>query len=386
MAQTFLDDKVNEVTEENLKTSPKSGQQPIQQSVKKVSTLTNQSSSIETSSSKVTNESAGQTKEKSKFLRRKKQTLQRKNPATNTKTPNSSDSLDESLTPVNINGDSTTPSDEIPEVSTKGASTNTKSDKELKQITKERQKNTQKTIDAINFIQPSLELTKEEQQQVDIALTRAEQEQLTILWRATLERNKTIRFIVEKLTPESKDKKKNQILSQVLNTAIFLPFYALQSVAPTDTSALASYVGAGLAGDIINGRATKNNDKMQLSQTEMVIMFMMIDQVAERVRTQFHSYKQERIDEILALNELEESKLEAAASLDTARPESRFLSQVRIRQVERELRRITLRARSNRIVLVDLSGPEAVDQVDKLMQKEIKAVIDLPSIVSVNNK
>ena len=120
---------------------------------------------------------------------------------------------------------------------------------------------------------------------------------------------------------------------------------------------------------------------MQLSQTEMVIMFMMIDQVAERLRQEYHAYKQEKIDAVLAQNELEEAQKEAAASLQVSTPESQFLSQIRIRQIERELRRTNLKVRSNRIVLVDLSGTEAVEQVDKLINKEMSAIIDLPSSV-----
>jgi hypothetical protein len=258
----------------------------------------------------------------------------------------------------------------------------TEANKELKKITKDRKKNTEKTIDALNFIQPSVTISGEDQARIDTALSRAEQEQLTILWRATLERNKTIHFIVQKLTPDSANQKKNQVLSQILNTAIFLPFYALQTVAPADTSQLASYIGAGLAGDLINGKARKNSDHMQLSQTEMVIMFMMIDQVAERLREQFHAYKEEKIDAALAANEIEEARHEAAASLQTSSQEALFLSQIRIRQIEREQRRVNLRVRSSRIVLVDLSGPDAVDEVDKLINKEVAAIIDLPPVAS----
>jgi len=254
-----------------------------------------------------------------------------------------------------------------------------KENTELKQITDESKQQGKKNLDIINFIQPSVELNKDEQALINYALTRTEQEQLTILWRATLERNKTIRFIVQKLTPEDKNEKKNQVLSQILNTAIFLPFYALQTVAPADISSLSSYVGAGLASDLINGKARKNNDHLQLSQTEMVIMFMMIDQVAERVRQQYHLYKQERTDAALAYNELQEAKNEASAALSINSPESQFLSQVRIRQIERELKRINFRMRSSRIILTDLSGAEPVAEVDKLMDKEIATLIDLPT-------
>lgn len=260
---------------------------------------------------------------------------------------------------------------------TKLSTEDQKDEDELNQITKGNKKNKKEIIDTINFIQPSLELSQEDMVKVDLALSRAEQEQLTILWRATLERNKTIHFIVEKLTPDDQNKKKNQVLSQILNTAIFLPFYALQAVAPADTSGMASYLGAGLASDLINGKAKKNGDRMQLSQTEMVIMFMMIDQVAERLRNQFHLYKQEKVDEVLAQNEMEDAQREAVAALEIQSPASQFLSQVRVRQIERELRRIRLRMRSNRLILIDLCGTEAVGQVDELMSKEIQALTTL---------
>jgi|GEM_PF-3576165 len=249
---------------------------------------------------------------------------------------------------------------------------------ELDSIVKKRKKKKEAVIDTINFINPSVNLSKEQKEKVDLVLSQAEQEQLLILWRATLERNKTIRFIVNKLAPTSNQKKKNKILSQVLNTAIFLPLYAIQTVAPADTSSLASYLGAGVASDLINGKMRKNTDKLILTQTELVIMFMMIDQVAERVRTQYHIYKTEKTDYMLALQELQEVREESAASLDAGTPESQFLSQVRIRQLEREIRRIKFRLRSSRVVLIDLSGVEAVDSVDKMIEKEVRAVASLP--------
>ncbi|MDX1918129.1 MAG: hypothetical protein SFT81_03180 [Candidatus Caenarcaniphilales bacterium] len=258
-----------------------------------------------------------------------------------------------------------------------------KANQELNLITKDRKKTADKTIDAINFIQPSLALTPDDKARIDQALTRAEQEQLIILWRATLERNKTIHFIVEKLAPDNQNKKKNQVLAQVLNTAVFLPLYAVQTVAPSNVGNLASYLGAGLVSDLINGTATRNADKLALSQTEMVIMFMMIDQVAERVRTQYHIYKQEKVDYALAVNDLEETRQEASGALDTKNSSAMFLAQVRIRQLEREVRRIDYRLRATRIILADLSGIEAINQIDALLDKELQAVLLSPVTVEV---
>lgn len=245
---------------------------------------------------------------------------------------------------------------------------------ELKVLTDTNKIKKEGMIDVMNFIQPSIEISKDEQTKIDSALSKVEQEQLLILWRATLERNKTIRFIVQKLAPNEDDKKKNQVLSQILNTAVFLPFYAIQSVAPADTSALASYLGAGVASDIISGVSKKNKDKLILTQTEMVIMFMMIDEIAERVRQQYSNYKREMVDLLLAKEEMEAAKKEAEASLQINSPEAQFLSQIRIRQIEREVKRTEARLRSFRITLLDLCGNDALAQVDKLIEKEIKVI------------
>lgn len=341
---------------------------------------------VNTAASQAVNTTAEASSEKpeksGRFFKRKKASKNANTKDASSTKANTKDK-DNLETPVSLDSElQESPKDAKPSAKVEAKTKDAEANQELTKITKERKKNSEKTIDAINFIQPSVTISGEEQERINSALSRAEQEQLTILWRATLERNKTIHFIVQKLTPEGANQKKNQVLSQILNTAIFLPFYALQTVAPADTSQLASYIGAGLASDLINGKARKNSDRMQLSQTEMVIMFMMIDQVAERLREQYHAYKQEKIDAALASNEIEEARREAAASLQVSSQESQFLSQIRIRQIERELRRVSLRVRSNRIVLVDLSGPEAVNEVDKLIDKEIAAIIDLPPVAS----
>lgn len=253
--------------------------------------------------------------------------------------------------------------------------TNTE-EKQLENIVQEKNKEKGTWIDTVNFIQPSLLSDNPElQAQADLLLTRAEQEQLLVLWRATLERNKTIQFIVQKLSPATNEQKRAQVLSQVLNTAVFLPFYALQSVAPGNGGAIAGVVGAGVAGDIISGSNVKNKDRMALSQTEMVIMFMMIDSVAERVREEYRNYKEQYIDLALLKDEIEQAKNEARASLDLKNPQAQFLTQIRLRQLERESRRIQAKLRSSRVTLLDLCGVESLNEVEGLINKEIKTML-----------
>jgi hypothetical protein len=93
-----------------------------------------------------------------------------------------------------------------------------------------KRKNLQKEEEeGLNFIQPSVALTTEEQQAIDEFFSRNEQEQLLNLWKATIERNKTIQFIIQKLTPANSPQEGNSLLSRTLGAAIFLPFYALHS-------------------------------------------------------------------------------------------------------------------------------------------------------------
>ena len=94
-----------------------------------------------------------------------------------------------------------------------------------------KRKDLQKTEEeGLNFIQPSLALTPEEQQAIDEFFSRNEQEQLLNLWKATIERNKTIQFIIQKLSPANSPQQGNSLLSRTLGAAIFLPFYALQAL------------------------------------------------------------------------------------------------------------------------------------------------------------
>ena len=192
---SFLDKQVEELTKPQLKANL---------SVKANSSAGQNINPLD----KIENQTAEKPKKVSNSSKTAGTQAKTKTTVKKTKTNN----LDNKLAPVAL----TEPT--VPETKTEAET----DDKELNKIAKERKQNTDKTIDAINFIQPSLSLSAEEQNKIDLALTRSEQEQLTILWRSTLERNKTIHFIVQKLAPEDQAKKKNPVLSQVLNTAILL--------------------------------------------------------------------------------------------------------------------------------------------------------------------
>lgn len=242
-----------------------------------------------------------------------------------------------------------------------------------------RQKDLQKEEEeGLNFIQPSLALTPEEQRAIDDFFSRNEQEQLLNLWKATIERNKTIQFIVQKLSPASSPQEGNSLLSRTLGAAIFLPFYALQALTNNAGAYYGSQVGGRVLGSVIEGKMKKNQAQIQLSQTEAIILFMMIDEVAERLRQRYHSYKKLMVERALATNELEEAKKDNLTAQDSNSAPAQLLTDIQRRSIEREIRRLDTELRAQRNTLIELSGLVAVEDLDKQLQLELAATQNTP--------
>lgn len=244
---------------------------------------------------------------------------------------------------------------------------------------KEKRKELQKVEEiGLNFIQPSLGLTPEEQTAINEFFSRNEQEQLTNLWKNTIERNKTIQFIIQKLTPANSTQEGNSLLSKTLGAAIFLPFYALQAFTNNAGAYYGSQVGGRVLGSVIEGKMHKNQAQMQLSQTEAIILFMMIDEVAERLRLRYHAYKKLMTERALASNELEEAKKDGLDAQDIKVPEAEVLASIERRSVEREIRRIDAEIRAQKNALIELAGMEAVNQLDDQLKLELAATTNSP--------
>ena len=251
-------------------------------------------------------------------------------------------------------------------------------EKDLSKLKSERSELQKQEEEGLNFIQPSLALTEEEQKAIDEFFSRNEQEQLLNLWKATIERNRTIQFIVQKLTPLDSPQKANSLLSKTIGAAVFLPFYALQAFSNNAGAYVGSQVGSRILGSVVEGKMRKNQAEMQLSQTEAIILFMMVDEVAERLRERYHSYKKFMIERALASKELEETKKDSLDARDSKSPGAEVIASIQRRSVEREVRRLDAQIRSQKNALVELAGPLAVNDLDKQLQLELAATQNTP--------
>ena len=246
---------------------------------------------------------------------------------------------------------------------------------DLKTVRKEMQDIEQ---EGLNFIQPSLELTLEEQKAIDEFFSRNEQEQLLNLWKATIERNKTIQFIIQKLTPLESPQAKNSLLAKTIGAAIFLPFYALQAFNNNAGALYGSQVGGRVLGGVVEGKMRKNQAEIQLSQTEAIILFMMIDEVAERLRQRYHDYKKLMVERALATKELEETKKDGLEAQESNSQGAELITSIQRRGVEREIRKLDAQIRAQKNALVELSGPQAIGNLDDQLKLELAATQNTP--------
>jgi len=250
--------------------------------------------------------------------------------------------------------------------------------KDIQDLTEKRKQLQKEEIVGLNFIQPSIGLTEEEQSAIDEFFTRNEQEQLLNLWKSAIERNKTIQFIVQKLTPAKSTQEGNSALSKTIGAAVFLPFYAIQAISNNQGAFYGSQLGGRVLGSIVDGKMQKNQAQLQLSQTETIVLFMMIDEVAERLRTRYHEYKKLMVDRALASNELEEAKKDSLDARDTKSVEAQFLTSIQRRSIEREIRKIDSSIRAQRNALIELSGMDAVNDLDNQLKLELAATTNTP--------
>src|SRR3989338_4052670 len=250
--------------------------------------------------------------------------------------------------------------------------------KDLKGLESERDELKKAEVAGLNFIQPSLALTEEEQKAIDEFFSRNEQEQLLNLWKSTIERNKTIQFIVQKLTPANSPQEANSLLSKTIGAAIFLPFYALQAFSNNAGAYYGSQVGGRVLGNVLEGKMQKNQAQIQLSQTEAIILFMMIDEVAERLRQRYHAFKRVLVERTLATSELDETKKDTLDAQDSMSSGAEVIAGIQRRATEREIRKLDAELRSHRNTLIELAGPQSVSELDQQLKIELAATQNTP--------
>jgi len=229
---------------------------------------------------------------------------------------------------------------------------------------------------AIEFIFPSVVLEQDEKIKTEKYFSNTEKEQLLELWRATIARNRTIQFIVRILSTNPDEFEKNNAVMQVITKALFVPFYAVSAVTNNALISGGSAVGARVIGDVVDDVNVKNSRTREITHTELIVLFMLVDQVAERLRNHYFSYKESRIEKELLKKELVPARLDAEEALEAGYKESLFFTRTVVRDLERRLRANDIQYRTERRALVEMAGEQALGSVDAMIDIEVKALIN----------
>lgn len=248
-------------------------------------------------------------------------------------------------------------------------------DKDLSLIEKKRKELKADETKAFQFINASTEerhysdLEKSEE-----FFTNSEKEQLLELWRATLLRNRSIQFILKSLSADPKNVIANNNVMQALTKAMFVPFYAVSAVADNTFITGGSLLGARVIGDVVDDNNKKRAVDGQITRTDLVVMFMLVDDVAERLRQAYYHYKDTRIKKAFLDEELNASGYDLAEALDLA-PENGvseqvFLARMINNELQRQVRILDFDYRSNRRLLIELAGEQAVSNIDPMIDLE----------------
>ena len=242
---------------------------------------------------------------------------------------------------------------------------------EIEKVRQELKANEEK---ALEFIFPSIDSDSEEISRENFFST-TEKEQLLELWRATLARNRTIQFIIKSLSANPDEFEKNNAVMQVLTRAMFVPFYAVSSITNNNLISGGSAVGARVIGDVVGEHNEKRDRSREITRTDMMVLFMLTDEVAKRLRDSYYSYKEEKIEKELIQFELKTARLDVSEAYDTKDDGSIFFTRMVVRDLERKARQNDLNYRNDKRTLEELAGTEAVDSVDVLIDLEVEEIL-----------
>jgi len=226
-----------------------------------------------------------------------------------------------------------------------------------------------------------LQETDSESDKKAVTVVDAEKSELADLWDAALGRNQDIQFVVQKLMPAKDPKHTTAVMMKMLSTAMYGAMCASSMAMPGGMSAgqmqgmyMAQNAGAGLVMNVLNGAAAKSARKAAVTETEAIMLYNIIRNVAEKVVENFHEYKKNRASVERGYQDyqdLQNMVSEARSGQDSAK---QIEMEYTLRKARRDIDAVNDDVRRCRQALVDLSGPESVDKLDKQIAIEMDKV------------
>jgi hypothetical protein len=107
----------------------------------------------------------------------------------------------------------------------------------------------------------------------------------------------------------------------------------------------------------------------------MIVLFMLVDEVAERLRIAYYAYKEAKIQKELIKFELIPARMDASEAFENNFTESTFFTRMVVRDLERKLRETEIALNTNKRTLAELAGQETLDSVNVLIDLEVEEML-----------
>ena len=199
----------------------------------------------------------------------------------------------------------------------------------------------------------------------------AKKAELAELWDAALCRNQDIQFVVQKLMPTKDPKHTTAIMLKMLSTAMYGAMAAGGMAAGGMSGGfnpgmyMAQSAGGSLVMQVLNTAQSRQAKKAALTETEAIMLYNMIRGVANQVVDNYSGYRKY----LGSVNRSWTDYQDLQAMVNEARGGQDAFRQIEceymLRKERRDIDELNEDVRRSRQALVDLSGAEAIDRLDK---------------------
>lgn len=224
--------------------------------------------------------------------------------------------------------------------------------------------------ESTNLVPLALTESAKEVQEKGEYLENSEKKQIADLWEATLEKSPDIQFVIQKMMPTSDKSHATHVLVKMMSTALMggVSAIGLMSPTPTQGTYMAQTMGYNLISQLNGTMDKKTLQKAALGQAEIISLYNMVRQTADRLVDQYRCYKKNKTLLVRATNDLEELKAMASAAQKT--PPQQLEMDYTIRKAQRDVDSVVDDVYRYRQNLMDIAGVEAVAKLDTQLQEE----------------
>jgi hypothetical protein len=218
----------------------------------------------------------------------------------------------------------------------------------------------------LNLMPLPLVQTADEKQDSDELVSTSEKAQLLELWTAAISRYPDIQFAIVHLQPTSDPAHVSALATKALANLVFSGGSAASMIMGTPAGRFGTSAGASLLQQVL-GNTSGGKKQVQLSQEQTTMLYQMIRNTADRLSMSYRLYRlhledyQRSVDDLNELKELAANGGQAASGAAT---------EYLLNKARRETAIAKGEATLYRKELVDLSGAEAVDELDKQIDDE----------------